>query len=119
MRGINEPAAAGHHPASHEREVFRMMDMLKKAVLASIGAVSLTHKKVEEVVGELVKRGELTEDQGRKIVQNLVDEGEKQKDDIARRVSEAVAEALSKMDVARKSELAALERRVEKLEQSK
>lgn len=96
-----------------------MMDLLKKTVLASIGAVSLTRKKVEEVVGELVKRGELTEDQGKKIITNLISEGDRQKEEIARRVSEAVAEAMGKMDIARRSELAALEQRVEKLEQGR
>lgn len=93
-----------------------MKELLKKAVLASIGAVSLTRTKVEEVVSELVRRGELTETQGSTIVQTLVAEGEKQRDDMAHKVTEAVDAALTRLDLVRRSELQALEKRVEHLE---
>lgn len=96
-----------------------MMELLKKAVLTGLGAVSLTRKKVEEVVAELVKEGELSEAQGRKLVEALVKEGSQQKEEMARKISAAVSEALGRMDVARKSELADLEKRVAALEKGR
>lgn len=46
---------------------------LKKLVLAGIGAVSLTKEKVEELVDELVKRGEVAEADRAKFVKEAAD----------------------------------------------
>lgn len=44
---------------------------LKKVLLAGIGAVAITADKSEEVVRELVKRGELTVEQGKALNEEL------------------------------------------------
>ncbi|MGE4548499.1 MAG: phasin family protein [Intestinibacillus sp.] len=44
---------------------------LRKILLAGIGAVAVTAEKSEEVVKELVKRGELTIEQGKALNEEL------------------------------------------------
>jgi polyhydroxyalkanoate synthesis regulator protein len=48
------------------------MDLFKKLALASIGAVNLTREKVEEVFDEMVKRGEMTDDERAEAIKNFV-----------------------------------------------
>ena len=43
----------------------RLTDGLKKILLAGIGTVAVTAEKSKEVLDEMVKRGELTVEQGK------------------------------------------------------
>jgi hypothetical protein len=42
-----------------------MIEMIEKTLLAGIGALSLTQKKAEELIDELQKQFNLSEDKGR------------------------------------------------------
>ena len=44
---------------------------LKKILLAGVGAVAVTAEKSEEILKELVKRGELTVEQGKALNEEL------------------------------------------------
>lgn len=77
---------------------------LKKIVLAGIGAVAVSAEKSKEVVDELIKKGEVTVEQGkilneelkRKISEKTKEVKEENKDDKSDKVSEVLDE-LSKM----------------------
>ncbi|SHJ67961.1 phasin family protein [Hespellia stercorisuis] len=49
----------------------KMGDSLKKIVLAGIGAVAITADKSKDVLEELVKKGELTVEQGKVLNEEL------------------------------------------------
>lgn len=49
----------------------RLTDGLKKILLAGIGTVAVTAEKSKEVLDEMVKRGELTVEQGKVLNQDL------------------------------------------------
>lgn len=50
---------------------FDVTEGLKKLFLASVGAVAMGAEKSQEVVDELVRKGELTVDQGKTLNQEL------------------------------------------------
>jgi len=67
-----------------------MTDSLKKIILAGIGAMATTAEKSKDILDEMVKRGELTVEQGKILNQELkhniketVKERKEEKDDIA------------------------------------
>lgn len=47
--------------------------VIKKFLLGGIGLASLTHEKLEEIVNELIKRGELAEDQRARFIKELME----------------------------------------------
>ncbi len=49
----------------------RLTDGLKKILLAGIGTVAVTAEKSKEVLDEMVKRGELTVEQGKVWIRSL------------------------------------------------
>lgn len=55
----------------------RMENLAKKFLFAGIGLAALTKEKAEVLVDDLVKRGELSEDEGAKFVKDLVHKIEK------------------------------------------
>ena len=49
----------------------RLGDGLKKIILMGIGAAAMTAEKSQQIVDELVKKGELTVEQGKELNQEL------------------------------------------------
>jgi polyhydroxyalkanoate synthesis repressor PhaR len=73
------------------------MGVLKKTVLAGIGALNLSRKRATEIVEELIKQGELAEGQKAKAVKELMDKGEVRAKEITKQVEEQVKKAVSKI----------------------
>ncbi len=46
---------------------YKLGDGIKKFFLAGVGAVAITAEKGQEIIGELVKKGELTVEQGKEL----------------------------------------------------
>jgi polyhydroxyalkanoate synthesis repressor PhaR len=52
-----------------------MEKVIKKFLLGGIGLATLTREKLDELVNELVKRGELAEDQRSRFIKELLEKG--------------------------------------------
>lgn len=95
-----------------------MSEMFRKMGLFGIGVISLTQEKMEEFTQEMVKKGELSKDEGKKFVKDILSEQEKQLKEIEEKINETVRENLKKSGVVMKSDIASLERKIEKLEKT-
>lgn len=95
-----------------------MIEELKKLMLVSLGSVSLTREKIDFILKGLVQQGELTKEQGVKVLDSLATKGEKERDILAEKWKELVADVLSKMDLAKRSDIEKLKKRVAKLEKA-
>lgn len=93
-----------------------MIDSLKKALYAGVGLAFLTRDKVEELGKKLAEEAKLSEGEGKKLVDEFLKKAEEARAGLDKAVSGAVAAALEKVDLTRKSELKALEARVAALE---
>ncbi|MCZ7383139.1 MAG: phasin family protein [Candidatus Methanoperedens sp.] len=95
-----------------------MSDMVRKMGLFGIGVISLTQEKIEEFSQEMIKKGEMSKEEGKKFVKDVLSEKEKQMKDIENKINKRVKETLEKSGVVMKSDLSALERKIEKLEKT-
>ena len=95
-----------------------MSDMFKKMGLFGIGVISLTQEKVEEFSQEMIKKGELSREEGKKLVKDILSEREKQMKDLEDKINARVKDTLEKSGVVMKSDIAALEKKIEKLEKT-
>lgn len=67
-------------------------DGLKKIILMGIGAAAMTAEKSQQVVDELVKKGELTVEQGKELNQELKRNVKKSMEEASAAVDEKEAE---------------------------
>ncbi|MDP2767428.1 MAG: phasin family protein [Candidatus Methanoperedens sp.] len=95
-----------------------MSDMFRKMGLFGIGVISLTQEKVEEFSQEMIKKGEISKEEGKKFVKEVLSEKEKQLKDIEEKINERVRENIKKSGVVMKSDIESLERKIEKLEKT-
>jgi polyhydroxyalkanoate synthesis regulator phasin len=93
-----------------------MIDTIKNALLASLGLVALTQEKLKGFVDDLVKRGELTAEQGKKVFDELLKSGQTEGRVLSERIAHEVVQVLEKTPFTTRRELRLLEDRVRALE---
>ena len=92
-----------------------MFDLFKKGVLMGLGAVTITKEKAEQIVDELVKKGELAKDKRSQAVQDLLKKAEEQEKILIDKVSSEVNKAIVKLGIPTKKDLERLEKKIDDL----
>lgn len=95
-----------------------VLDALKKTLLASLGVVAFTRDKLQAIVKDLVDRGELTSEQGRKLLEELVERGRRENEEISDLLAREMQHVLERLPFVSRTEFDALAERVRKLEAS-
>ncbi len=81
------------------------MELIKKAVLTGVGAASLTAEKLDELARELVKKGEMTEAEGRQFIDEIQNRARESKDLIKKHIETTVEKTLAKMNLAQANDI--------------
>lgn len=89
-----------------------MKDLLKKAWFFGLGVLDATKEKAEALVAEMVKRGEVTQQESPQVVEQILDKAQEVQKTLVEKVKNAVAD----LKLARAADLEALEKRVAALE---
>jgi poly(hydroxyalkanoate) granule-associated protein len=98
-----QPEEAEHRP---------MVEMVRKVLLASIGAVALAQDELENFVNKLVERGELAEQDGKKLVREMVEKRRKQAEHAEAEVDKRTEDLLARMNVPTKADIDALSAKI-------
>lgn len=69
-----------------------MKNLVKKSLLLGLGAASLTRKKIQRLVGPLIRENLISKKDAAKIVKKVVAEGEREK----RRIKKLIAVEIKK-----------------------
>ena len=95
-----------------------MIDLVKKAMFTGIGVMSLTKEKVEEIAGEFVAKGKLSEQEGKNLVNDLLERSEESKGELKKQIEVVVKSTMAKMDIATKTDIEALKSDLASLRES-
>jgi len=93
-----------------------MKEMLKNVVYAGIGAAFLTKEKIEELKGDLIEKGKMSQEEGRQFVDDLLRKSEKAKDQLDLWINKRVEDRVNQLNLATKDEVAELQRKIEELQ---
>ena len=98
--------------------------MIKKMIFTGIGLAAVSKDKIEESVKEMIAKGNLTEQEGRKFVDEMSGYTEKARDELEKQVNGYVEKAIDRMGLVRKRDLeeiqeaiVAIQKRLEKDEE--
>jgi len=83
---------------------------------AGIGLAAITKEKAEEVISELIKKGEMSSEEGKDLLNALMVRIQEESDRLKEKVNQQVEQAISSMNLVRKSDLDEVLQRLEKLE---
>ncbi|AEE97052.1 phasin family protein [Mahella australiensis] len=93
-----------------------MKDKLKKAFLIGIGAMAATGEKIDELVDELVAKGDVTAEEGKKILDEYKEKVKANQQDMSNKVKEELSKMLDKMNLATKKDLEEIKVRLDAIE---
>jgi polyhydroxyalkanoate synthesis regulator phasin len=96
-----------------------MESLLGKFLLSGLGVLVLTEEKIEKLIEELSKKGEITPGESKELLTEIIEKGEEKKKEIEGKIREKVENILSQMNVATKNDIQKLEKRIETLEKER
>jgi len=92
-----------------------MSDVIKNAVLAGLGILSLTHEKAECLAKDLIKKGELSETEEAKFIKDLMERAEKYSVEAEKKIEKTVEKTLNKLNIPSHKDLEEIKDKLDKL----
>lgn len=93
-----------------------MIEVIEKTLLAGIGALSLTQKKAEELIEELQKQFNLSEEKGRELFTKLQETARENQSRLEELAREEVRKASDRLGLVTAAEFEKLRKKVQQLE---
>jgi polyhydroxyalkanoate synthesis regulator phasin len=93
-----------------------MEDLWRKAKHFGLGVLDFTKDKVESLVDEMVKRGELTEQETSQAVTEIMERAKSEQEAFMDKLKAVVEKVVSGSGLARNTDLEDLKKRVEEIE---
>ena len=93
-----------------------MIDVIKKTLLAGVGAAVITKEKAEAALDDFVRQGKLSSSDARIMAEKIADQGRREFDDLTQTLTAKLKAVLDRNESETAARLAALENRVAVLE---
>ena len=92
-----------------------MFDFLERGFLATVGVLSVSREKVQEIVDQMVARGELNRDEGKQLVDKMVKRGQEERETMRGLVRQEVQKVVGELDVASRKDFQVLSDKLDAL----
>lgn len=93
-----------------------MFELLEKALLTGLGAVSMTQKKAEELLAEMKEKYKLSEDEGKALFDKIQAMAKDSRERINEIAEAEVKKAIERIGLVPRDEFERLQKRVQALE---
>ena len=93
-----------------------MLNILRKAMFAGVGAFSFSKEKAEKLVEELVEKGEVGAEEAKSFVKELLEKGQQEKEAIKDNVRIEVTKLKENWGLVTKKDMEQIEERLAALE---
>ncbi len=93
-----------------------MIDTIKKAILAGVGAAAVTTEKAEKALNELVEKGKLSANEAKDAAKKIADEGKEEFEAASSKLQAKFDEVLAKVGKGQKERIDELETQVAELQ---
>jgi polyhydroxyalkanoate synthesis regulator phasin len=93
-----------------------MIDIIKKTMLAGVGAAVITKDKVESALSDFVKQGKVSSDEARQMADKIAEQGRREFESMSSELNDKLRDVFAGFDRKTQARVAALEARVAVLE---
>lgn len=94
-----------------------MMDVIKKTLLAGVGAAVVTKEKVEAALDEFVKQGKVSSKEAREMAEKIAEQGRREFETMSKELNEMFHARSRESAASTQDRVTALEARITVLEQ--
>jgi polyhydroxyalkanoate synthesis regulator phasin len=110
-----KPKAPAPVEEPKEKSQSVMFGLVRKAVLATIGAAAIAQEELEALIDRLVERGEIAEQDGKKLVSELMDKRKTKTAGIEEEVNKNLENVLQRMNIPSKADVEELGEKINTL----
>lgn len=93
-----------------------MIELVEKTLLTAVGAMTLSQQKAEELLSELRKKLDISEEEGKNLLKKIRETAEKNQQELEDLAHEEVKKACTRLGVVTNEEFDKLKRKVSQLE---
>jgi polyhydroxyalkanoate synthesis regulator phasin len=93
-----------------------MKEFIRKSMLVGMGLATVTREKIELTIDELIKKGEISEKEGKEAIDELVEKSKEMKKDLTDKVENMVSDTLKKLNLPSRDEFQKLKDKVERMD---
>lgn len=111
-QSADEPITGGRTSSGGQS----VRDLIERVFLLGLGAAALSKDRLQEVVEELVRRGQISSDEGREMVDSLVTRSREEARSAAKKADSSLQGAYREMGLVTKREVEDLDFRLRQLE---
>lgn len=94
-----------------------MFEMIRRVMFIGMGAAAMSWDKMREMLDDLVSKGDITAEEGKKLYAEMTQKAEEQGREASQRMNVQLRQMLKDLGVANGDRVSILERRIEALEQ--
>lgn len=94
-----------------------MREWMKKGLAASVGLAVISKERMEKIVREMVKRGEMTPSASKELLENLIARGEQEQEQLDQYLRERMTKLLNEMNISTREDIQRLEQQIRLLEE--
>ncbi len=92
-----------------------MFEFFERGFLATVGVLSVSKEKVQEIVDQMVARGELNLDEGKQLVEKMVKRGQEERETMRGLVHQEVQKVVGELDVVSRKDFQVLNEKLDAL----
>ena len=93
-----------------------MKEILRKGLLVGLGAAEFTRETLARAIGELEKKGEVSEAEAKKIMNSFIKTAQRRRKEFEQALEKGISSVFGKMRLATAERIADLEKRLKSLE---
>jgi polyhydroxyalkanoate synthesis regulator phasin len=95
-----------------------MFELLKKMIWLGAGLAVMTTEKIQAVVAEAVKKGQLSEKEGKELVAELIARSVSAKKELGEKIDKMISDTLQRLNIPTRKDLEEMKARLERLEKA-
>jgi poly(hydroxyalkanoate) granule-associated protein len=107
-----KPKVVGAAAEAAEKSQSQMTELVRKVLLATIGAAAIAQEEIEALINRLVERGEIAEKDGKKLMHEMMDKRKSKTSKMEDEVSKNIEGVLNRMNIPSKADVEALSEKI-------
>jgi poly(hydroxyalkanoate) granule-associated protein len=96
----------------NEKAQSQMVEMLRKMMLATMGAAVIAQEEIEALINRLIERGEIAEKDGKKLMHEMMDKRKSKAVKIEDEINKNIADVLERMNIPNRTDIDALSQKI-------
>jgi poly(hydroxyalkanoate) granule-associated protein len=97
---------------SNEKNQSQMAEMLRKVMLATIGAAVIAQEEIEALINRMIERGEIAEKDGKKLMHEMMDKRKSKTIKVEDEINKNIADVLERMNIPTRTDIDALSQKI-------